>query len=118
MLLKDFEKSEEINYCSQESKDLIIGMGNTEIFEFYETSSKRQCPGCALYSEIGIVYCTCGKCVQPSERNRQLNKVRLDSLSILGYVIRRTNPEVPDMVNQCVTQSTRYVDESHKCKEW
>ena len=44
MLLKDFENSEEINHFSQESKDLITEMGNNEIFEFYETSSKRQCP--------------------------------------------------------------------------
>ena len=48
MLLKDFEKSEEINHLSQESKGLITEMGNTEVFEFYETSSKRQCPDCAL----------------------------------------------------------------------
>ena len=53
MLLKDFEKSEEINHVSQESKDLITEMGNTEIFEFYETFWKRQCPDCALYWEIG-----------------------------------------------------------------
>ena len=36
MLLKDLEKSEEINHSSQESKDLITEMGNIEIFEFYE----------------------------------------------------------------------------------
>ena len=48
MLLKDFEKSEEINHFSQESKDLITEMGNYEIFEFYETSSKRQCPDLRL----------------------------------------------------------------------
>ena len=28
-------------------------MGNTEIFEFHETFSKRQCPDCAIYWEIG-----------------------------------------------------------------
>ena len=39
MLLKEFEMSEEINNLSQESKDLIAEMGNTEIFEFCETSS-------------------------------------------------------------------------------
>ena len=55
MLLKDFDKSEEINHFSQESKDLITEMGYNEIFEFYETSSKRRCPDCALYREIGIV---------------------------------------------------------------
>ena len=49
LLLKDIEKSDEINHFSQESKDLITEMGNNEIFEFCETSSKRQCSDCALY---------------------------------------------------------------------
>ena len=79
---------EEINHSSQESKDLILEMGNTEIFEFHETSSKRQCPDCALYWEIGIVYCSCGKCMQPTETSRQFNKDRFDMLSIPGYVIK------------------------------
>ena len=77
MLLKDFEKSEEIHHSSRESKDLITEMGNTEIFEFCETSSKRQCPECALYWEIAIVYCTCGKCMQPTEKSRQFNKEQI-----------------------------------------
>ena len=46
ILLKDCKKSEIIHF-SQESKELITEMGNNEIFEFYETSSKRQCPDCA-----------------------------------------------------------------------
>ena len=69
MLLKDFEKSEEINHFSQESKDLITEIGNNENFEFYQTSSKRQCPDCAACWEIGIVYCTCGKSMQPRKNN-------------------------------------------------
>ena len=88
MLLIDFEKSEEINHVSQESKDLIPEMGNTEIFEFYETSSKRQCPECALYWEIGIENSSCGKCMQPTETSRQFNKDRFDMLSIPGYLIK------------------------------
>ena len=55
MLLEDFDKSEEINHFSQESKDSITEMGNNEIFEFIETSSKKKCPDCALYLEIGIL---------------------------------------------------------------
>ena len=88
VLLKDFEKVEEINHFSQESKGLITEMGNTEIFEFYETSSKTQCPDCASYWEIGIVYCTCRKCMQPTEKNRQFNKDLFDILSILGYAMK------------------------------
>ena len=45
----------------------------------------------ALYWEAGIGYCKCGKCMQPTERNRQLNKARYDLLSIPGYVIKK-NP--------------------------
>ena len=95
MLLKDFNKSEDINHFSREWKDLITEMSNNEIFEFYETSSKRQCSDCALYLEIGIVYCTCGKCLQPTAMNRQYNKDRFDALSILGYVIKKNQSRGP-----------------------
>ena len=88
LLLQDFNKTDEINPFSEESKDLILDMGNTEIFEVYETSSKKQCPDCALYWEVGIVYCTCGQCLRPTERNRQVNKT-FDVLSIPGYVIKK-----------------------------
>ena len=44
MLLKNFKKSEEINHFSRESKDLMTEMGNNEIFEFNETSSKYNVP--------------------------------------------------------------------------
>ena len=66
-------------------------MGNTEYFELCEISSKIQCPDCSLYRELDIVYCTCGKRLQPTERNRQLNKERYDVLSIPNYVIKK-NP--------------------------
>ena len=48
MLLKDFEKSEEINHFSQESKDLIAEMGNMEIFEFYEDFFEETVSGLRL----------------------------------------------------------------------
>ena len=67
-------------------------MGNTEFFELCEISSKIQRPDRSLYWEVGTVYCTCGKCMQPSERNRQSDKARSDVLSITGYVIIEKNP--------------------------
>ena len=39
----------------------------------------------------GIVHCACGKCLQPPERNRQLNNDRHDVLSIPNDVIEK-NP--------------------------
>ena len=95
MLLEDIKKSEEINHFGRESKDLITEMGNNEIFEFYETSSKRQCSDCALYWEIGIVYCTCGQCLQPTAMNRQYSKDSFDKLSIPGYVIKKNQSRGP-----------------------
>ena len=88
---QNLNKNEEFNPFSEKSKELITSIGNTVYFELCEISSKIQCPGCALYWEMGIVYCTCGKCMQPSERNRQLNKEIYDVLSIPGHVIKN-NP--------------------------
>ena len=88
-LIEDLSKTEEFNPFSEKSKELITSMGNTEYFELCETSSKIQCLHCAQYWEAGIKNCTCGKCVQPSERNRQLNKERLDVLSISCHVIQK-----------------------------
>ena len=102
MLLKDYEKSEEIHQFSEESKNLITEMCNNEIFEFYETSLKKPCPDCALCWEIGIVYCTCGNaCSLRKEINRS-TKNRCGSLSIPGYAIKKTNPEARGMVHQSV----------------
>ena len=95
MLVKNFEKSEEINHFSQESKDLITDMGNNEIFDFHETSSKRQCPDCAAYWEIGVVFCTCGKCMRPTEKNRRYSKDNYDSLSIPGNVMKKNQSRGP-----------------------
>ena len=95
VLLKDYKKSEEINHFSRESKDLITEMGNDEIFECYETSSKRQCSDFALYWEIGIENCTCGINLQPTAMNRHYNKDRFDTLSIPGYVIKKNQSGGP-----------------------
>ena len=91
-LIQDLNNTEEFNPFSEKSKELITSMGNTECTSsLCETSSKIQCPHCALFWEVGIFYCTRGECMQPTERNRQLNKARYDVLSIPGYVIKQ-NP--------------------------
>ena len=49
--IQDLKKTEEIKTFSEESKKLIIDMGNKEIFEFCETSSKNQYPDCNLFGD-------------------------------------------------------------------
>ena len=90
-LMRDLNNTEEFNPFSEKSKELITSTGDTEYFELCEISSKMQCPDCSLYWEAGIVYCTCCKCMQPSERSRQLNKERYDVLSIPSDVTKK-NP--------------------------
>ena len=75
LLLQDFNKSEEINPFSEESKDLITDMGN-----------------CALHWEVGIVYCTSGKYLQPTERNRQMNKERCATCCQFLVMSLKENP--------------------------
>ena len=67
--LQDLNHTEKINKSSEKSQKLIADMNNTEIFELCETSSKQQCTDCNLYWEIGIVYCTCGRCFKTVAKN-------------------------------------------------
>ena len=89
--MEDLNKTEFSNPFCHTSKELITSMGSTEYFELCEVSSKTQCPHCVLYWPVGVTYGTCGKCIQPSDRNRQTNKERYGALSIPGYVIKK-NP--------------------------
>ena len=85
----DLEKDQAFNPCSEKSKDMIRSMGNTEYLEMCEITSKVQCHNCLTYWTTGIVYCTCGTCLRPSDKHRKLNKDRFDVLSIPNYVIKK-----------------------------
>ena len=87
--MADLDKNPKFNLFNEKSKELIRSVGNTEYFEMFEITSKVQCQDCLSFWEIGIVYCTCGKCLQPSDRHRQLNKDRYVVLSIPNYVIKK-----------------------------
>ena len=96
-------------------------MGDTEYFELCETASTIQCPDCALYWEASIMYCTCGTCMQPLERNRQLSMARYDVMSNTCYVIKkRILPTEPDMEHLCdiaCSHSARNAEESPKAQK-
>ena len=48
-LMAGLNKNQKINLFSEESKELIRSMGNTEYFELSEITSKMQCPDCSLF---------------------------------------------------------------------
>ena len=52
---------------------------------------------CALYLEIGIVFCCCGSSLKTSQKTRHLDKKNYVALSIPGYVNQNNSPVVPNM---------------------
>ena len=88
-LQADLQQNNVYNPFSKNSKAMIRELGNVELFEWCETTPKIQCSHCLLYWNQGIVYCTCGQCLIFSESRRNLNKLRLDALSIPHYVIKK-----------------------------
>ena len=67
---------------------MIYSMGNMEYFEICKITPNIQCPNCMTYWPKGIVYCTCGTCLRPSDKVRKLNSDRYDVLSTPNYVIK------------------------------
>ena len=68
---------------------MIRELGNVELFELFETIPKVQCSQSLLYWNQGVIYCTCGQFLVESESRRKFNKLRLDTLSIPHYVIKK-----------------------------
>ena len=89
--LQDFKQTKEINKFSGESQELIADVNNTEIFELCETSSKHQCLDCHFHWEVGIAYCTCGRCLRVSQSTEEVDKSNNDVVSIPGCVIKKKN---------------------------
>ena len=52
-------QTQKINRFSKAAQKLLPDMDQTEIFELCENSTKRQCPDCNSFTEIGIIYCSC-----------------------------------------------------------
>ena len=60
---------------------MIRELGNVELFELCETTSKVQCSHCLLNRNQGIVYCICGQFLVDSESRIKFNRLRRDALS-------------------------------------
>ena len=121
---QDLNKTEENRTFSENSKELI--------FELCETFSKKQCSDCALYWENGIVYCSCGRRLKPSQRTKQFDKKNHDAF--INFPVtssKRTSPMVPNRElpngNECTSMPRRYcrklanssmVGTKPVCKNW
>ena len=70
-------------------------MNHTEIFEFCENSAKLQCPDCNAFSDIGIIYCSCGRNMKYKRSPTTTEKAYCDSTSIHGFVIKKNSSRRP-----------------------
>ena len=91
-LQADLQQNNVYNPFSKNSKAMIREMGNVELFELCETIPKLQCSECLLCLNQGLICCTCGQVLVGSEFSQKLNKLSLDALSILHYVIKKARP--------------------------
>ena len=73
-LIKGIHKTKVFNTFSDESKRTIHNLGKIELFELGEVSSKTQCPSCAKCWPEGILHCSCGQCLLPSDKQRPKTK--------------------------------------------
>ena len=56
-LQSDLQQHQAFNPFSEESKDAIMAVGNTELCEILDVEPKAQCRACLSYWDVGIVTC-------------------------------------------------------------
>ena len=77
---------------SEASQKLLKDANQTEIFELFENTTKVQCPDCNFFTQVGIIYCRCG-------RNMKYNrspKPNLGCTLIDGYIIKKNSSRGPE----------------------
>ena len=67
-LQSDLQQHQAFNPFSEESKDAIMAVGNTELCEIVDVEPKSQCRACLTYWSADIVYCTCGQKTRSTSR--------------------------------------------------
>ena len=92
-LQSDLQQHQAFNPFSEESKDAIMAVGNTELCEIVDVEPKSQCRACLTYWDAGIVYCTCGHLMEDdtTENKKYISSV-LDLFSIPNFYIRKGRP--------------------------
>ena len=64
-------------------------------FELCENSAIHQCLDCNAFSEIGIIYCSCGGNLKSSRSPTTTQKANCDFTSIPGTVIKKNSIRGP-----------------------
>ena len=91
-LQSDLQQHQAFNPFSEESKDAIMAVGNTELCEIVDVEPKSQCRACLTYWSAGVVYCTCGHLMEDdtTENKKYISSV-LDLFSIPNFTSGRAD---------------------------
>ena len=76
--LKNMSQKQKINRFSEASQKMLQDMDQTEIFELCGNSTKLQCSDCNSFTEIGIIYCSCGRNLKKSRSPTTFQKDNYD----------------------------------------
>ena len=106
-LQSDLQQHQAFNPFSEESKDAIMAVWNTELCEIVDVEPKSQCRACLTYWSAGIVNCTCGHLMEDdtTENKKYISSV-LDLFSIPNFYIRRADHTVTDTGRKKVAKNT------------
>ena len=88
-------QTQKINRINEASQKLLKDMNQTEIFELCENTEKLQWPDCNSFTEVGIIYGSCGRNLRYNRRPTPFQKDNLDCNSIDGYTIRKNSSRGP-----------------------
>ena len=59
-----------------------------ELFELRKVSKNTPCPSCSKYWLEGLLHCTCGVCLMPSQEQKRKIKSEFEILSIPYYIVK------------------------------
>ena len=93
--LNNMSQTQKINRFSEASQKLLQYMDQTEIFQLCENFTILQCSDGNSFTEIGIIYYSCGRNLKTSRSPTTFQRDNYDFNSILGYIIKKNSSRGP-----------------------
>ena len=92
---KDMSQTQKIIRFGEASQKLPKDMDQTEIFELCENITKRQCLDCNSFTDIAIIYCSCGRNLKYKQSPTTVPFDNYDFDSIPGYIVKKNSSRGP-----------------------
>ena len=87
-IIEVLENTEKSVKFSEDSSRTIEQLDNVELHELAERSRTVQCQSCLQDVPEGLIFCTCGMCLRPSEEQTQRIKTQFAGMKVPFYHAR------------------------------